>query len=238
MLLTFLEVKYTESSLNFHFACLLIVVRRPTSSSSNLAILVVAVPNAGNSHYLKYLIYRPNTGEVFDTENYNKLMNEYRKVKPQVAKKLSDKQYELSLNLCFHAFRSKDHTCKTIRNGGECEEGRRRRNYHVVSLSLLSVWPQIEQALSSCSVKRNRKIQMIRIKNDQGRIIGIKMPNEVAGNLFHDLKNLDLTGVIDGTAGKTTEKKLNPIMILLKKTWKRGLTRNQIMNLSIDLLHP
>ena len=101
----------------------------------------------------------------------------------------------------------------------------------MVSLSLLSVWPQIEQALSSCSVKRNRKIQMIRIKNDQGRIIGIKMPNEVAGNLFHDLKNLDLTGVIDGTAGKTTEKKLNPIMILLKKTWKRGLTRNQIMNL-------
>ena len=101
----------------------------------------------------------------------------------------------------------------------------------MVSLSLLSVWPQIEQALSSCSVKRNSKIQMIRIKNDQGRIIGIKMPNEVAGNLFHDLKNLDLTGVIDGTAGKTTEKKLNPIMILLKKTWKRGLTRNQIMNL-------
>ena len=197
MLLTFLEVKHTESSLNFPFACLLIVVRPPTRSSSNLAILVVAVPNAGISHYLKYLIYRPNTGEVFDTENYNKLMNEYRKVKPQVAKKLSDKQYELSLNLCFHAFRSKDHTCKTIRNGGECEEGRRRMNYHLVSLSFLSVWPQIEQALRSCSVKRNRKIQMIRINNDQGRIIGIKIPNEVVGNLIHDLKDLDLTGVTE-----------------------------------------
>ena len=50
---------------------------------------------------------------------------------------------------------------------------------------------------------------MIRINNYQGRIIGIKIPNEVAGNLIHDLKDLDLTGVTDGTAGKNTEKKTN-----------------------------
>ena len=50
---------------------------------------------------------------------------------------------------------------------------------------------------------------MIRINNDPGRIIGIKIPNEVAGNLIHDLKDLDLTGVTDGTAGKNTEKKTN-----------------------------
>ena len=31
---------------------------------------------------------------------------------------------------------------------------------------------------------------------------------------------------------------LNPIINLLKKTWKRGMTWNQIMNLSIDILHP
>ena len=61
----------------------------------------------------------------------------------------------------------------------------------MVSGSPLFVWPQIEQALSSCSIKRNRKIQMIRINNYQGRIIGIKIPNEVAGNLIHDLKDLD-----------------------------------------------
>ena len=38
---------------------------------------------------------------------------------------------------------------------------------------------------------------MIRINNDQGRIIGIKIPNEVVGNLIHDLKDLDLTGVTE-----------------------------------------
>jgi hypothetical protein len=47
------------------------------------------------------------------------------------------------------------------------------------------------QLLKACSIcgqtERNRKIQMIRINNDQGRIIGIKIPNEVVGNLIHDL---------------------------------------------------
>ena len=38
---------------------------------------------------------------------------------------------------------------------------------------------------------------MIRINNDQGRIIGIKIPYEVVGNLIHDLKDLDLTGVTE-----------------------------------------
>ena len=52
---------------------------------------------------------------------------------------------------------------------------------------------------------------MIRINNDQGRIIGIKIPNEVAGNVIHDLKDLDQTGVTDGTAGKNTEKKTNTV---------------------------
>ena len=52
---------------------------------------------------------------------------------------------------------------------------------------------------------------MIRINNYQGRIIGIKVQNEVAGNLIHDLKNLDLTGETDCTEGKNTEKKTNTV---------------------------
>ena len=52
---------------------------------------------------------------------------------------------------------------------------------------------------------------MIRINNYQGRIIGIKIPNEVAGNLIHDLKDLDLTGETDCTEGKNTEKKTNMV---------------------------
>ena len=52
---------------------------------------------------------------------------------------------------------------------------------------------------------------MIRINNDPGRIIGIKIPNEVAGNLIHDLKDLDLMGETDCTEGKNTEKKTNMV---------------------------
>ena len=50
---------------------------------------------------------------------------------------------------------------------------------------------------------------MIKINNYRGRIIGIKIPNEVGGNLIHDLKDLDLTGETDCTEGKNTEKKTN-----------------------------
>jgi len=158
-----------------------------------LSVLVIAIPDAGNYRLWKYLVYRPNTGKVFTTMSYENLREKYKKVNQEVARQPWNEQYELSMTLCFHAYRSKDHTCKIIRDGGECEEGRRRRNYHVVSGSLLSVWPQIEEALGSCLVKSARKIQMIRIHNDEERIIGINIPNQVAGQMIDCLQKIDLT---------------------------------------------
>lgn len=163
-----------------------------------LAVLVIAIPDVGSYKYWKYLIYRPNTGKVFATMPYENLRMRYQKVTAEVARKAWNKQYELSLNLCYHAFKSKNHTCKIIREGGECEEGRRKRNYHVISGSLLSVWPQIEEALGSCTVRKERKIKMVRINNEEERIIGINIPNEVAGKLIDSLNALDLTGQNDG----------------------------------------
>ena len=52
---------------------------------------------------------------------------------------------------------------------------------------------------------------MIRINNYQGRIIGIKIPNKVAGNLIHVLKDFNLMGETDCTEGKNTEKKTNTV---------------------------
>ena len=159
----------------------------------NLALLVIAIPDAGHYRMWKYLVYRPNTGKVFSTMLYEDLREKYQKVRPEVAQRLWDRQYDMSMTMCFHAYKSKDHTCKIIRNGGECEEGKRRRNYHVISGSLLSVWPQIEIALGSCLNKSARKIQMVRINNDEGRIIGINIPNQVAGGLINSLKDIDLS---------------------------------------------
>jgi len=164
-----------------------------------LAMLVVAIPDAGPYRYWKYLIYRPNTGKVFSTMRYEDLRQKYRKVTSEVARRFWDEQYERSVDLCFHAFKSNDSTCKIIREGGECEEGRRRKNCHVISGSLLAVWPQIEEALGSCTVRKDRKIQMVRINNEEERIIGINVPNEVAASLINSLKALDLAGLNAGT---------------------------------------
>jgi len=174
-----------------------------------LAVLVIAIPDAGNYRHWKYLIYRPNTGKVFTTMSYEDLKDKYRKASSEVARHNWNKQYDQSMNLCFHAYRSKDHTCKIIRDGGECEEGMRRRNYHVISGSLLSVWPEIEKALGSCLVKSARKIQMVRINNEAERIIGINIPNQVAGQLIDSLQKIDLTKLNRGleTEGSHEEGK-------------------------------
>ena len=66
---------------------------------------------------------------------------------------------------------------------------------------------------------------MIRINNYQGRIIGIKIPNEVAGNLIHDLKDLDLTGETDCTEGKNTE---NQVLKLGIPGWGESMATNQM----------
>ena len=80
---------------------------------------------------------------------------------------------------------------------------------------------------------------MIRINNYQGRIIGIKVQNEVAGNLIHDLKYLDLTGETDCTEGKNTEKKTNTVAedelsVKAGDTWMGGKCGNESDEVSVS----
>lgn len=67
--------------------------------------------------------------------------------------------------------------CQSETNGVYCETGRRTRTYFVLSGSVLSVWPVVEDVLSgglSCrEVKRTQRMQIIRVRTQQNqKIVG------------------------------------------------------------------
>ena len=56
--------------------------------------------------------------------------------------------------------------------GLSCEVGRRRRTFHILSGSVLSVWSKVESVLAGQS-GANSKIQIVRCrKSDGSRIVG------------------------------------------------------------------
>lgn len=57
--------------------------------------------------------------------------------------------------------------------GHDCEVGLRRRTYNVVSGSVLSVWSRVEGVLASKNGTHNNKMQVIRLRTDDGlKIVG------------------------------------------------------------------
>lgn len=57
--------------------------------------------------------------------------------------------------------------------GHDCEVGLRRRTYNVVSGSVLSVWSRVEGVLASKMGTHNNKMQVIRLRIDDGqKIVG------------------------------------------------------------------
>ena len=71
-------------------------------------------------------------------------------------------------------FSSRGH-CKNVTVGLKCEFGMRRRSYHVLSGSVLSVWTEIESVFASVSQgRRQSKIQVVRLKTTDGsKIVGM-----------------------------------------------------------------
>ena len=63
--------------------------------------------------------------------------------------------------------------CKKTISGLPCEIGLRTRQYHVLSGSVLSVWSRVEAVLASISSSNMSKMQIIRLRTDDGqRIVG------------------------------------------------------------------
>lgn len=62
--------------------------------------------------------------------------------------------------------------CRTESNGTYCEVGRRTRTYFVLSGSVLSVWPIVEEVLAG-SDRKSSRMQVIRVRTEQDqKIVG------------------------------------------------------------------
>lgn len=85
----------------------------------------------------------------------------------------------MTANACNFNVQCRNGHCKKTSLGLNCEIGLRTRQYHVLSGSVLSVWSRVESVLTSLPGGTASKMQIIRLRTDDGqRIIG-KSPVEL-----------------------------------------------------------
>jgi len=124
-----------------------------------------------------FTIYRPNTGQAVKLETLSNLRKKFKKVQCDEAEASWNQQYNFSASKCSHAYWNGN--CKTVTFGGNCEVGRRKKNYNVLTGSVLSVWTQVEDVLSrETNLKgQNARMQVVRLKlkNDK-RSVGTLIP--------------------------------------------------------------
>ncbi|KAL3107892.1 hypothetical protein niasHT_019893 [Heterodera trifolii] len=155
-------------------------------------IFGLGIDNASGDHHLPaglgmshmYCINKPNTGRSPRYETMDELAQRFTAV-PNLAhaEKLWKEQFNASEQMCHHRFFYGK--CSTEVKGTFCEIGRRMRTYFVLSGSLICVWPELEQILSTDGKggKRSlrRRMQIVRVRTDsKQRIVGILvMPSYV-----------------------------------------------------------
>ncbi|XP_071480691.1 protein strawberry notch homolog 1-like [Diadema antillarum] len=119
-------------------------------------------------------IFKPNIGLQSKTETVTDLKTRFRKVLPDEAKQYWEALYSSSENKCAHVFWKG--TCKANVLGLPCEIGLRRRTFHVLSGSVLSVWSRVEEVLA-LNPQSGAIMQIIRIKTDRGKLVGLLIPS-------------------------------------------------------------
>ena len=81
-------------------------------------------------------------------------------------------QFELSASVCSHAYWRGN--CKRTSVGLPCEVGVRCRTYHILGGSVLGCWTKVEAVLASLPGGHASRMQIIRIRTDEGeRIVGM-----------------------------------------------------------------
>ncbi|XP_018901680.2 protein strawberry notch isoform X2 [Bemisia tabaci] len=162
-------------------------------SGKKHAILAVSVDSTEKSgkksskkeKEVPYLLYRPNTGLQVKQETLGELQKKYKKATSDDAQSHWTEQYESAENTCSHAYWGGN--CKIVTLGGDCDVGLRRRTYHVLSGSVLSVWSRVEKVLAARS-GANVKMQVIRLKTSEGtKIVGTIIPKSCVELLRKDL---------------------------------------------------
>lgn len=117
-----------------------------------------------------FRIYKPNTGLQSKTETASNLKDQCNsKVTQEEAEALWKRLYHESDNKCTHEVRLG--SCSRKNKGNPCDLGLRKRIYHILSGSVLTVWDTIENVLPA---HLQSKIEMARLKKTDGsKIIGM-----------------------------------------------------------------
>ncbi|EYB83525.1 hypothetical protein Y032_0334g2852 [Ancylostoma ceylanicum] len=118
-----------------------------------------------------YAVTRPSIGRSPKLITMAEITKRFIKVSPDDAKKLWEDQYAGAVDNCHHTY--VHGKCKSEAMGVYCEVGRRTRTYFVLSGSVLSVWPVVEEVLSDRD-RRASRMQVIRVRTDQDqKIVGV-----------------------------------------------------------------
>ncbi|KHN79039.1 Protein strawberry notch -like protein 1 [Toxocara canis] len=123
-----------------------------------------------------FCVTRPSTGRSPKLETHAELTKRFRLATPQEAEPVWKDQYEGSSKMCQHSYFHG--RCRSEEQGVYCETGRRARTYFVLSGSVLSVWPIVEEVLSggmsSREIRKTQRMQIIRVRTQQDhKIVGL-----------------------------------------------------------------
>uniref|UniRef100_A0A915PC79 Uncharacterized protein n=1 Tax=Setaria digitata TaxID=48799 RepID=A0A915PC79_9BILA len=123
-----------------------------------------------------FCVTRPSTGRSAKLETIDELTKRFHLTTPEETEQVWKDQFEGSNKTCQHNYFHG--RCRNESMGIYCETGRRTRTYFVLSGSVLSVWPIVEEVLSggmsAREIKRSQRMQIIRVRTPQDhKIVGL-----------------------------------------------------------------
>lgn len=143
-----------------------------TANTKKVAALVYGIGKIRMDNGARlYAITRPSTGRSPKLMTMNDLCKRFHKVSVDEARDVWKQQYDSAAGMCQHNYIYGK--CRTESNGTYCEVGRRTRTYFVLSGSVLSVWPIVEETLAG-SDRKSSRMQVIRVRTEQDqKIVGL-----------------------------------------------------------------
>ncbi|ULT98449.1 hypothetical protein L3Y34_000075 [Caenorhabditis briggsae] len=158
-----------------------------TANTKKVAALVYGIGKIRMDNGARlYAITRPSTGRSPKLMTMADLSKRFSKVTVDEAKEVWKQQYDSAANMCQHNYIYSK--CRTESNGTYCEVGRRTRTYFVLSGSVLSVWPIVEEVLAG-SDRKSSRMQVIRVRTDHDqKIVGLLVLPSHVRNLVTQLE--------------------------------------------------
>ncbi|RWS22574.1 hypothetical protein B4U80_08512 [Leptotrombidium deliense] len=143
--------------------------------------VMLAVADTSSRSLTKHIfrIYKPNTGLQSKVETLTSLREKGTKVQPEDAKHLWTDIHECAEKMCGHILWYGN--CRRVNANYSCDIGLRKRIYHILSGSVLSVWSTLEKAVPHM----HSKLQIVRLKTKDGlRVIGTLVPHSAVESLL------------------------------------------------------